>query len=180
MIFARWTEPFLKGSVGPIRKSAKRYTEEAAGVATRDLAESSTPASSQLSTLFQEEASGSKSCCVPICQTRSWPSPYRCALPWIVKQESAACKRLANRTRKYPQNPTVRIARRRIPTLQIFMDIKSARPLSLLVGAGRFERPTPCAQGRCATRLRYAPTFCVCLILNHAAASAVEPVYARL
>src|SRR6476659_2804126 len=28
-----------------------------------------------------------------------------------------------------------------------------------LVGAGRFERPTPCAQGRCATRLRYAPTF---------------------
>ena len=29
-----------------------------------------------------------------------------------------------------------------------------------LVGAGRFERPTPCAQGRCATRLRYAPTFC--------------------
>jgi hypothetical protein len=28
----------------------------------------------------------------------------------------------------------------------------------ILVGAGRFERPTPCAQGRCATRLRYAPT----------------------
>ena len=31
-------------------------------------------------------------------------------------------------------------------------------PFILLVGAGRFERPTPCAQGRCATRLRYAPT----------------------
>ena len=30
--------------------------------------------------------------------------------------------------------------------------------LILLVGAGRFELPTPCAQGRCATRLRYAPT----------------------
>src|ERR1700693_6107969 len=28
-----------------------------------------------------------------------------------------------------------------------------------LVGAGRFERPTPRAQGRCATRLRYAPTM---------------------
>ena len=28
-----------------------------------------------------------------------------------------------------------------------------------MVGAGRFERPTPCAQGRCATRLRYAPTL---------------------
>src|ERR1700678_1207364 len=36
-----------------------------------------------------------------------------------------------------------------------------------LVGAGRFERPTPCAQGRCATRLRYAPTFEASLILNH-------------
>ena len=39
--------------------------------------------------------------------------------------------------------------------------------LDLLVGAGRFERPTPCAQGRCATRLRYAPTFVAFLILNH-------------
>jgi hypothetical protein len=28
-----------------------------------------------------------------------------------------------------------------------------------LVGAARFELTTPCAQGRCATRLRYAPTF---------------------
>jgi hypothetical protein len=37
----------------------------------------------------------------------------------------------------------------------------------LLVGAGRFERPTPCAQGRCATRLRYAPTSKAPLILNH-------------
>ena len=36
-----------------------------------------------------------------------------------------------------------------------------------MVGAGRFERPTPCAQGRCATRLRYAPTFVALLILNH-------------
>src|SRR5204862_7683666 len=25
------------------------------------------------------------------------------------------------------------------------------------VGASRFERPTTCSQGRCATRLRYAP-----------------------
>src|SRR5208283_6027399 len=29
----------------------------------------------------------------------------------------------------------------------------------LLVGARRFELLTPCAQGRCATRLRYAPTL---------------------
>ena len=36
-----------------------------------------------------------------------------------------------------------------------------------LVGAGRFERPTPCAQGRCATRLRYAPTFAALFILKH-------------
>ncbi len=41
--------------------------------------------------------------------------------------------------------------------------------LILLVGAGRFERPTPCAQGRCATRLRYAPTFVALLILSDAA-----------
>ena len=31
----------------------------------------------------------------------------------------------------------------------------------LLVGARRFELLTPCAQGRCATRLRYAPTFLI-------------------
>src|SRR5579871_6032046 len=30
--------------------------------------------------------------------------------------------------------------------------------LGCLVGARGFEPPTPCAQGRCATRLRYAPT----------------------
>jgi hypothetical protein len=30
--------------------------------------------------------------------------------------------------------------------------------LIVLVGAVRFELTTPCAQGRCATRLRYAPT----------------------
>src|SRR5579863_9544085 len=39
--------------------------------------------------------------------------------------------------------------------------------LICLVGAGRFERPTPCAQGRCATRLRYAPTVDGLFILNH-------------
>lgn len=35
-----------------------------------------------------------------------------------------------------------------------------------MVGAAGFELATPCAQGRCATRLRYAPTFpCVrCII----------------
>ena len=34
----------------------------------------------------------------------------------------------------------------------------SWKSLNKLVGAGGFEPPTPCAQGRCATRLRYAPT----------------------
>ncbi len=28
-----------------------------------------------------------------------------------------------------------------------------------VVGASRFERPTPCSQGRCATKLRYAPSL---------------------
>ncbi len=40
-------------------------------------------------------------------------------------------------------------------------------PLIFLVGAARFEPATPCAQGRCATRLRYAPTFTAFLILKH-------------
>src|ERR1035437_4933467 len=38
--------------------------------------------------------------------------------------------------------------------------------LILLVGAVRFELTTPCAQGRCATRLRYAPTFSAPTILS--------------
>jgi hypothetical protein len=37
----------------------------------------------------------------------------------------------------------------------------------ILVGAIGFEPTTPCAQGRCATRLRYAPTRKALLILNH-------------
>ena len=36
-----------------------------------------------------------------------------------------------------------------------------------LVGARGFEPPTPCAQGRCATRLRYAPTRSAGLILKY-------------
>ena len=31
--------------------------------------------------------------------------------------------------------------------------------LNNLVGARGFEPPAPCSQSRCATRLRYAPTF---------------------
>jgi|SRR5579871_92456 2'-5' RNA ligase len=38
-----------------------------------------------------------------------------------------------------------------------------------LVGAIGFEPTTPCAQGRCATRLRYAPTILSELILKHVA-----------
>ena len=34
----------------------------------------------------------------------------------------------------------------------------SGPDLEKLVGAIGFEPTTPCAQGRCATRLRYAPT----------------------
>ena len=45
--------------------------------------------------------------------------------------------------------------------------IQAQTQLSELVGAARFELTTPCAQGRCATRLRYAPTFTALLILNH-------------
>jgi hypothetical protein len=45
-----------------------------------------------------------------------------------------------------------------------------------LVGARGFEPPTPCAQGRCATRLRYAPTLLAAeLILNHFLTAAPFP-----
>ena len=42
-----------------------------------------------------------------------------------------------------------------------------------VVGATGFEPATPCAQGRCATRLRYAPTL---EILNFTAVSRSSPV----
>ena len=35
---------------------------------------------------------------------------------------------------------------------------ESRNPSNFLVGARRFELPTPCSRSRCATRLRYAPT----------------------
>ena len=35
-----------------------------------------------------------------------------------------------------------------------------------VVGATGFEPATPCAQGRCATRLRYAPTPLDCTVFN--------------
>ena len=35
---------------------------------------------------------------------------------------------------------------------------RTSNSLLMLVGAERFELPTPCSQNRCATRLRYAPT----------------------
>ena len=36
-------------------------------------------------------------------------------------------------------------------------EFEAGKLLLLLVGAIGFEPTTPCAQGRCATRLRYAP-----------------------
>jgi hypothetical protein len=39
------------------------------------------------------------------------------------------------------------------------MRIEDCNSLRRLVGAWRFELQTSCAQGRRATRLRYAPTF---------------------
>jgi hypothetical protein len=47
------------------------------------------------------------------------------------------------------------VSRRSIRVRQIH---KRAKTLRILVGATGFEPATPCAQGRCATRLRYAPT----------------------
>ena len=47
------------------------------------------------------------------------------------------------------------------------MDGQKAKPLKRLVGARGFEPRTSCAQGRRATRLRYAPTLCAASILGH-------------
>src|SRR5205807_8913529 len=44
---------------------------------------------------------------------------------------------------------------------------KKAADQELVVGAPRFELGTSCAQGRRATRLRYAPTSSALLILKH-------------
>src|SRR6185503_1282484 len=35
--------------------------------------------------------------------------------------------------------------------------LKFCKSVKSLVGAGRFELPTPCSRSKCATRLRYAP-----------------------
>ncbi len=47
----------------------------------------------------------------------------------------------------------------------IFYQIKLRFYLYKMVGARGFEPPAPCSQSRCATRLRYAPTFCALLAL---------------
>jgi hypothetical protein len=58
--------------------------------------------------------------------------------------------------------PCLKIACTPMSTPTKYYDKKKQRViynlLILLVGAARFELATPCAQGRCATRLRYAPT----------------------
>jgi hypothetical protein len=48
------------------------------------------------------------------------------------------------------------VSRRSIRVRRIHKRVKT---LVILVGAAGFEPATPCAQGRCATRLRYAPTL---------------------
>jgi hypothetical protein len=59
--------------------------------------------------------------------------------------------------------PCLKIACTPMSTPTKYYDKKKQRViynlLILLVGAARFELATPCAQGRCATRLRYAPIF---------------------
>ena len=53
--------------------------------------------------------------------------------------------------------PRIRVSPRTAVT-ESALDAKSVKPPPLhKVGARGFEPPTPCAQGRCATRLRYAP-----------------------
>jgi hypothetical protein len=51
------------------------------------------------------------------------------------------------------------------PAKSAFLRAKHLKADSNLVGATGFEPVTPCAQGRCATRLRYAPTIYAALPL---------------
>ena len=62
------------------------------------------------------------------------------------------------------------VSRRSIRVRRIHKRVKT---LVILVGATGFEPATPCAQGRCATRLRYAPTR---LIIPHPKAA---PLFRR-
>jgi hypothetical protein len=59
---------------------------------------------------------------------------------------------------------------------------RAAKYLKSLVGAPRFELGTSCAQGRRATRLRYAPTMTCCIesktLLNFVAVEITLPVAA--
>ena len=57
-----------------------------------------------------------------------------------------------------------------------FYKLKKIRRI-LLVGAPGFEPGTSCAQGRRATRLRYAPTVTALFILKHISTLLLIPVF---
>ena len=65
---------------------------------------------------------------------------------------SASCRRIPKSLRGAPEGIRTPDPRLRRPLL--FPPELLAR-----IGASRFERPTPCSQGRCATKLRYAPSL---------------------
>ena len=48
-----------------------------------------------------------------------------------------------------------------------------------MVGAERFELPTLCSQSRCATRLRYAPTYTLIVTRNELKFDGVVPLRFR-
>jgi hypothetical protein len=57
------------------------------------------------------------------------------------------------------------IPRQGLPTTTNVTGGSNREEKRCLVGARGFEPPTPCAQGRCATRLRYAPTVSIIAML---------------
>ena len=67
--------------------------------------------------------------------------------------------------RNYPYTKTLIAAVRESPTIrrlcgwESVADIPDKSQFSRMVGAAGFEPTTTCAQGRCATRLRYAPIW---------------------
>ena len=59
--------------------------------------------------------------------------------------------------RKEPRNHPGAPEGTRTPDPRLRRPLLCPPELLARIGASRFERPTPCSQGRCATRLRHAP-----------------------
>ena len=87
-----------------------------------------------------------------MCQRREAENPSSKRVGVIIAGRLACLEGFEPPTRGLEGRRSIQLSYRQ-PAL---VTIKLREPSS--IGAPRFELGTPCAQGRCATRLRYAPT----------------------